>query len=316
MRACLCAMLYYEGAMEFRQLELFLPVIEESSVTRASERNHLSPGAVSLQMHSLADHLQTELFIRRGKHLVPTPAALRLAEQARTVLRQVRQIEHEFSGDPLTDKPPFHFATGASTLIHRLGPPLRKLRKKFPHTPIEITVSATEEMVAGLLDRRFDLALISLPFANDNLDLIPLYEEELLILKPSPHRVSGSHVGNISPSELAHASFLLYPKRSNMRTMIEQFLRDMEITPRVIMEADDTEAIKKAVEAGFGYSVLPESALRRGQRFFHLFRVQGRRLARTQALAMVRTDRRRSLTDSVARFLESELAAPVGGARP
>ena len=100
--------------MEFRQLELFLVVIEEASVTRAAEKNHLSPGAVSLQMHSLADHLQTELFIRRGKHLVPTPAALRLAEQARTVLIQMRQIEHEFSGDPLTDKRPFHFATGAS----------------------------------------------------------------------------------------------------------------------------------------------------------------------------------------------------------
>lgn len=298
----------YGGTMEFRQLELFLAVIEESSVTRAAERMYLSPGAVSLQLHSLADHLQTELFIRRGKHLVPTPAALRLAEHARAVLAQVRQIEQEFSGDPLTDKRPFHFATGASTLIHRLGPPLRRLRKKFPGTPIEITVSATEEMVAGLLDRRFDLALISLPFANENIDVIPLYEEELLFLKPAPHRVSGAHIGCIQPAELAHASFLLYPKRSNMRTMIEQFLRDMGITPRVIMEADDTEAIKKAVEAGFGYSVLPESALRGGSRFYHLSRVQGRRLARTQALAMARTERRRSLTESVARFLESALA--------
>ena len=296
--------------MEFRQLELFLAVIEESSVTRAAERMYLSPGAVSLQLHSLADHLQTELFIRRGKHLVPTPAAIRLAEHARAVLSQMRQIEQEFSGDPLTDKRPFHFATGASTLIHRLGPTLRRLRKKFPNTPIEITVSATEEMVAGLLDRRFDLALISLPFANDNLDLIPLYEEELLILKPSPTRVSGAHVCCIQPSELANASFLLYPKRSNMRGMIEQFLRDLGVTPRVIMEADDTEAIKKAVEAGFGYSMLPESALHRGPRFFHLYRVQGRKLARTQALAMARTQRRRSLTEAIAGFLESALAHP------
>src|SRR5580704_16472247 len=93
----------YGGAMEFRQLELFLAVIEESSVTRAAERMYLSPGAVSLQLHSLAEH-------------------------ARTVLSQVRQIEQEFSSDPLTDKRPFHFATGASTLIHRLGPPLRRLR--------------------------------------------------------------------------------------------------------------------------------------------------------------------------------------------
>jgi DNA-binding transcriptional LysR family regulator len=296
--------------MEFRQLEIFLAVIEESSVTRAAEKMYLSPGAVSLQLRSLADHLQTELFVRRGKHLAPTPAALRLAEHARSVLIQMRQIEQEFSGDPLTDKRPFHLATGASTLIHRLGPPLRRLRKKFPNTSIEITVSATEEMVAGLLDRRFDLAVISLPFSNDNIDVIPLYEEELLVLKPTQRRVSGSHVGTILPAELASAPFLLYPKRSNMRAMMEQFLRDMGIVPRVIMEADDTEAIKKAVEAGFGYSILPESALRGGPRFFQIFRVQGRKLIRTQALAMARTQRRRALTESIAHFLESTLARP------
>ena len=296
--------------MEFRQLEIFLAVIEESSVTRAAEKMYLSPGAVSLQLRSLADHLQTELFVRRGKHLAPTPAALRLAEHARSVLIQMRQIEQEFSGDPLTDKRPFHLATGASTLIHRLGPPLRRLRKKFPNTSIEITVSATEEMVAGLLDRRFDLAVISLPFSNDNIDVIPLYEEELLVLKPTQRRVSGSHVGTILPAELASAPFLLYPKRSNMRAMMEQFLRDMGIVPRVIMEADATEAIKKAVEAGFGYSILPESALRGGPRFFQIFRVQGRKLIRTQALAMARTQRRRALTESIAHFLESTLARP------
>src|ERR1700689_129633 len=93
-------MLFYGGGIEFRELELFLGVIEESSVTRAAEKMFLSPGAVSLQLHSLADHLQTELFVRRGKHLVPTPAALRLAEHARSVLRHHRQSEQEIFGDP------------------------------------------------------------------------------------------------------------------------------------------------------------------------------------------------------------------------
>ena len=293
--------------MEFRQLELFLAVIDEQSLTRAAEKMFLSPGAVSLQLHSLADQLHTELFVRRGKHLAPTPAALRLAEMARTLITQMRQIEQEFSSDPMTDRRPFHLATGASTLIHRLGPPLRKLRKKFPNIPIEITVSATEEMVAGLLDRRFDLALISLPFSNDNIEVIPLFEEELLLIKPTAQRVSGSHVGNVQAAELASSPFLLYPKRSNMRAMIEQYLGEFGIVPRVIMEADDTEAIKKAVEAGFGYSMLPESALRGGSRFFQLYRVQGRKLIRTQALAMARSERRRALTEAISRFLVAAL---------
>ena len=295
--------------MEFRQLQLFLAVMEFSSVTRAAEKMFLSPGAVSLQLHNLAADLRTELFVRSGKHLVPTPAALRLADHARAVLAHVRRIEQEFSNDPLTDTRPFHLATGATTLIHRLGPPLRMLRRKFPQTPIEITVSASEEMVAGLLDRRFDLALISLPFNDSNLDLVPLFEEELLVLKPAQHRVSGWHVGVIQPSELAAASFIFYPKRSNMRTIIDGFLQEIGVaSPRVTMEADDTEAIKKLVETGFGYSILPESALRSRPRFFQIFRVQDRKLVRTQALAMARSEHRRALTESIARFLQSALA--------
>ena len=295
--------------MELRQLELFLAVMEFSSVTRAAQKVGLSPGAVSLQLHSLATELHTDLFARSGKHLVPTPAAFRLAEQARVVLGLVRQIEHEFANDPATDSRPFHFATGATALIHHLGSPLRQLRKRFPGTSITITVAATEEMVAGVLNHRFDLALISLPYANDGLDLIPLFEEELLVLKPSPVRVSGWHVGAMQPSELAAASFVLYPKRSNMRSMIEGFFKDMGIAPRVLTEADDTEAMKKLVETGFGYSILPEYALRGRPRFFQTFRVQGRKLARTQALAMARSERPRALTESIARFLQSALAA-------
>jgi DNA-binding transcriptional LysR family regulator len=73
------------------------------------------------------------------------------------------------------------------------------------------------------------------------------------------------------------------------------------------MEADDTEAIKKLVETGFGYSILPESALRGRPRFFQTFRVQDRKLVRTQALAMARSEHRRALTESIARFLQSAL---------
>jgi DNA-binding transcriptional LysR family regulator len=164
-------------------------------------------------------------------------------------------------------------------------------------------------MVAGLLDRRFDLALISLPFAETNLDLVTLFQEELLVIKPAPERVSGWHIGVLQPSELASVPFILYPKRSNMRTIIESFLREFGITPRVIMEADETEAIKKLVETGFGYSILPESALRGRPRFFQTFRVQDRKLLRTQALAMPRSEHRRALTESIVRFLQSALTA-------
>src|ERR1700675_646103 len=76
-------------SMDVHQLELFLAVMDSPSMTRAAEKIHLSPGAVSLQLHNLADELNTELFVRRGKKLVATPAALRLAEHAKEVVRMI-----------------------------------------------------------------------------------------------------------------------------------------------------------------------------------------------------------------------------------
>ena len=89
---------------------------------------------------------------------------------------------------------------------------------------------------------------------------------------------------------------------------MEGFFRDLGLNPRVVMEADDTEAIKGLVESGFGHSILPALALRGRPRFFQTFRVAGRRLVRTQALAMLRTDYPRALTVSIAAFLQSALA--------
>ena len=94
------------------------------------------------------------------------------------------------------------------------------------------------------------------------------------------------------------------------RFSIDTFFHQLGITPRVIMEADDTEAIKRLVESGFGYSILPEFSLHGQSRFLELFRVAGHRLVRRQALAMPRSEYPRPLTQSIAGVIHTAL---VGG---
>ncbi len=293
--------------MDVHQLELFLAVMDSPSMTRAAEKIHLSPGAVSLQLHKLADELHTELFVRRGKRLIPTPAALRLTELAKQVVKMMGHIQQAFENDLTKDVRPFHFATGVTTLIHQLGGPLRQLRKRYPNAEVRVTVGVTEEMVAGLLDRRFDLALISLPVSEANLRLIPLFDEELLVVRPSANKVGSGHISTMRASDLAEVPFLLYPKRSNVRLVIDRFFDELGVTPHVLMEADDTEAIKRLVESGFGYSILPEHALRGRSHFFQKFRIAGHRLTRSLALAMAQTECPRKLTESIATFLRAAL---------
>lgn len=293
--------------MDLRQLEIFLAVMEHSTVTRTAEILHLSPGAVSLQLKALGQELRTTLFVRSGKRIVPTPHAFRFAEHAREVMRRVGEIHRDFADAPAEDSRPFHFASGATTLIYRLGGPLRNLRREFPHADLHVTVGATEKIVQGLMDRKFDLGLISLPWAQPDLTILPLYQEELLVIRPAPEAARDGAVAAIQAKEMASAPFLLYPMGSNMRGIIDRYFRDLGISPRVIMEADDTEVIKRLVESGFGYSILPQYALGgRGQGFQKL-RFPGRVLIRQQALAMPKTEYPRALTVKVAEFLKMAL---------
>jgi DNA-binding transcriptional LysR family regulator len=294
--------------MDARQLEIFLTVLDSPTMTNAAERVHLSTAAVSVQMRALAEELKTDLFLRSGKRLVPTPAARRLELQARSIVNEIRSIKESFDNqDVARDSQPFHFATGATTLIYRLGEPLRSLRAKFPNLDLRITVLATEEMVAGVLAEEFDLALISLPFAHPQLRIIPLFEEELLALRPSETETEGSRIGTVRPREFNDAPMVLFPPQSNMRKIIDGFFRDLDVAPRVIMEAADTEVIKCMVEAGFGYSVLPAYALINSRGFFETLRITGNRLVRKQALATSIRSHARPLTAAVTDFLKRAL---------
>ena len=293
--------------MDVHQLEVFLSVLETGSVTKGAERVHLSPAAVSLQLQGLAEHLHTELFVRSGRKLAPTAMAHRLGEHARDVIAQMRRIETDFNGHPHEDPRPFHFATGVTTLVYRLGRPLRMLRKEYPNTELHVTVANTEEIVAGLLDRRFDLGLISLPVSEPSITTIPLYDEDLLVVRPSATRVRGGQIGSIRAADLARVPWLLYPKESNMRVIIDGFFAQAGIEPRVVMEAADTEAIKRLVESGFGYSILPAYSLKGQSRFFHTMRIAGYKLVRSQALAMANTAYPRGLTVTIADFIRRSL---------
>jgi len=300
--------------MDLRQLEVFLAVMEHSTVTRTAEVLRVSPGAVSLQLKALGQELRTPLFVRSGKRIQPTPHAFRFAEHAREVVRRMAEIHRDFADAPSEDSRPFHFATGATTLIYRLGAPLRTLRRRFPHADLHVTVGPTERIVDGLIDRKFDLGLISLPLAQPDLTIMPLYQEELLVIRPAPAVNNDASISAIQTREMASAPFLLYPHGSNMRAIIERYFRELGITPRVIMEADDTEVIKRLVESGFGYSILPQYALSgRGHRFQKL-RVPGQRLVRQQALAIAKTQYARALTMKGAEFLRAALGDIDAGA--
>jgi DNA-binding transcriptional LysR family regulator len=293
-------------AMELRQLETFRIVMATMSMTEAAKRVYLSPAAVSLQMKRLSDELGADLFSRVGNKLVPTSAATRMHQHLGVLLDMLHTIREDFPLDAKYDSRPFVLGTGPTTLIYQLREPLRQLRKQFPRNEILVHVAPTQDIIYELEWKQIDLGIVSLPVDAPNVCLAPLFKEEMLVLMNA--RTAPKQRRSISLRELVSIPMILYSRGSSTRTLIDEMMQKHKLALRVTMEADDTESIKKLVEAGFGASILPEKALHNSP-LIRTFRIQGEQLYREIAFATPVNAHPRRLTTAITEYLKKRLVA-------
>ena len=227
------------------------------SMTEAAKRVYLSPAAVSLQIKHLSDELGADLFTRVGNKLVPTAAAKRMHQHLGGLMDMLHTIREDFPSGTECDSRPFVLGTGPTTLIYQLRRPLSHLRKQFPRNEILVHVAPTQDIIYELEWKQIDLGIVSLPVDAPTLQLTPLFKEEMLVLMHAQTKYGKS----ITMKDLATIPMILYPVGSSTRFLIDGMVHKHGISLRVTMEADDTEAIKKLVEAGFGASILPEKGV-------------------------------------------------------
>ena len=115
------------------------------------------------------------------------------------------------------------------------------------------------------------------------------------------------HGKSISLKDLSSLPMIIYPSGTNTRAIIDRMLQSHGISLRVKMELDNTEAIKKLVEAGFGASILPQEALRKCS-LIRTFRIQEEHLCREVALATTQSAYPRKLTTTISEYLKKGLA--------
>jgi len=274
------------------------------SMTEAAKRVYLSPAAVSLQMKRLSDELGADLFTRVGNKLVPTAAAARMHQHLGALMDMVHTIREDFPVDSECDSRPFVLGTGPTTLIYQLRGPLSHLRNQFPRNEILVHVAPTQDIIYELEWKRIDLGIVSLPVEAPTVRLTPLFKEEMLVLMNA--RAAPKHGKTINLKDLAGIPMILYSRGSSTRTLIDAMMQKHRLSLRVTMEADDTEAIKKLVEAGFGASILPEKALQNSP-LIRTFRIQGEPLYREIAFATPVNAHPRRLTTVITEYLSKRL---------
>ena len=255
------------GRVELRVLRIFCAVARRGSVAAAAQEVSLTPSALSHALRGLESEVGCRLFNRSGKRMILNPAGEELLARVQTPMADL-----EAAADAVRNLGKWGQTRlrvgGAATICQTLLPAvMRELKKLHPGLLLQVESGDMPELLEGLRERRIDLALGVAPDPTRGLEQRPLFEDEMmLVFAPGHVWAEGKPV---TREELRSQPLILYQRRSLTGGVVDDYFKQMGVTPSAIMEIGSITAIKEMVRLDLGVSVLaPWTATRelvRGQ---------------------------------------------------
>jgi DNA-binding transcriptional LysR family regulator len=250
--------------MADRRLQVFHTVARLLSFTRAADSLHMTQPAVTFQVRQLEEHFNTRLFDRTHNRISLTEAGRRVYEYSDKIFHLYEEMEgavRELTGDVSGV-----LMLGASTTIaeYMLPALLGDFKAKYPHVGIRLKVSNTDAIVSMVEENEIDLGVVEAPVANKNL-VVELCRVDQLVAVVPPGHLLGSR-GRVAVSELLGYPYIAREEGSGTREVMHEYLRASGMSVNslnTIMELGSPEAVKGAVEAGMGVSVLSRTTIQK-----------------------------------------------------
>lgn len=248
--------------MDLKQLEYFVRVAELGSFTRAAVELEVAQPALSRQVRLLEVELRQTLLVRNGRGAVPTEAGKLLLEHGRGILYQVERAREDLGR--LRGGLAGRVAVGLPNSVARaLTVPLtRAFREALPEARLSISEGLSSALQEGLIAGRLDIVVLYNAQPSRELDLSPLLEEELVLVRKRP---PGLHEdpppGPISLEEVARLPLVIPTRPNAIRMHVEAQLADIGARPNVVLEIDGVSAILDLVLDGAGCAILSRNAL-------------------------------------------------------
>jgi DNA-binding transcriptional LysR family regulator len=248
--------------MDFRRLEVFTKVFEQKSFSKAGQALYLSQPTVSEHIRLLEEDLGLTLFDRQGKEIVPTKAGQFLFQYAnqlmslrRDSLRAMEQFRDKGIGELLI---------GGSNIPGQYMLPglLGRFKISFPGIKIRLWIGDTQHIEEKVLDGTVELGLVGALIEHRRISCQPLTTDELVcIALPGQSR---ERPKVLDPEKLLSLPFILREKGSGTRKSLEQAFKKIHLDLKdlqVVAEMGSNEAIRQAVKAGLGISVISRRAV-------------------------------------------------------
>jgi DNA-binding transcriptional LysR family regulator len=235
------------------QLQIFLKIVQTQSITKAAAELHLTQPAVSIQLKNLQDQFDIPLTEVVGRKLYVTDFGREIAESAENIINQVYAINYKTLAHKgqLTGRLKISVVSTGKYVMPYF---LTEFMKQHEGVELMMDVTNKQKVIESLENNEVDFALVSI--LPDNLHI------EKLDLLPNKLYLVGAHIPKDSAktnttSLFNNIPFIFREKGSGTRQTMENFLVKNQISVLKKMELTSNEAVKQAVMAGLGFSIMP-----------------------------------------------------------
>ncbi|MFZ9761482.1 MAG: LysR family transcriptional regulator [Candidatus Kapaibacteriota bacterium] len=237
----------------FHQLKIFTRIAKLGSITKAAEELHLSQPALSIQLRNFQDQFDIPLTEIVGKKLYLTDFGQEILAYAERILDQAGAMDdvvQSYKGQ-LTGKLKIAVVSTGKYVIPYL---LTDFLNAHPAITLELDVTNKEKVIESLEQNSIDFALVSLVPGHLKTESIPIVRNTMYLIGAYQSKKSQKE---LSINELHQLPWIFREQGSGTRQMMERFLSQRHITVQKMLELTSNEAVKQAIMANLGYSIMP-----------------------------------------------------------
>jgi DNA-binding transcriptional LysR family regulator len=240
-------------------LKIFCDLADSRSFSKTAEKHLLSQSAISQQLAQLELAHKCQLIARKKRPIELTTAGQVFYKAAKDILERYDQLKTELNALKTGIETRINVAAIFSIGMHSLPDYVKKFMIRYPTVNMRIEYFSADNVYEMVLNGEFDIGLVAVPKKDRRLDVYEFEEEPLVLVCSPKHPLAGETKADIH--KLQFERFIAFEKDVPTRIWIDNILSRYSTVVRTVMEFDNVETVKRAVEINAGVSILPQATV-------------------------------------------------------
>ena len=247
--------------MHIENFKIFSDLVETESFSRAAKLNSITQSAVSQQLRAMEKFFSILIVDRSQKQFRLTREGQKLYESAREILYLYDKLNSELQEMKKVISGTIHISTVYSIGLHELPPYVKAFLSKYPDVNIRVEYRRANNVYEDILTNSIELGLVAYPQKHKQLEFLPFHDDVLILVVSPEHQLADKK--EVTLEDIAAQKFIGFEPDIPTRKATDKIFREANIEMEPVMEFDNVETVKRAVEINAGIAILPQTTVTR-----------------------------------------------------